>query len=280
MRSYFQHRGYEVKLAPHVLAAHGFLAGSAQVRAEDFNGMIRDPAVRMIVTAMGGAGAAHPVPFIDYDIIAQQPKIITALSNPSILLNAITRASGVVTFHGPNGVDFGYGPLTPFSEENFWLMVSTEPEIPYTFPVGGFIRVLRGRGAVEGPLVGGHLRTNQVLIGTPWAPDWHGAVLFIEEIATEPHRIDAILCHLRLAGILGAINALIVGQFVDWEQKDGEQAEALEDMLLRTCADYAFPIITNIPLGHTDDHLTLPIGARVRLDCDAPSLQLLELATC
>lgn len=277
MRCYFESRGYRVKVAPNVLARFGFLAGPAASRADDLNSLLRDPDVRMVVTAMGGAGAAHLLPLVDYDALATSPKIVVGLSNPSVLLNAMTRRASVPTFHGPNGVEFGgLAPLTEFTERNFWALVRGEFRIPHAFPVCDGMKVVRDGPAAEGPLLGGDLRGVQLLIGTPWEPNWGGAILSIELFRVELFRLDGFLAHLRLAGVLQGLSGLIVGQPVEC---DAVEVETLGDIVLRSCEGYDFPIVTGVPIGHTDDKITLPLGCRVRLDCAQGSLELLESPT-
>ena len=152
MRQYFKQQGYCVTVAPNTLARFGFLAGMPQERASDFNALLHDPSVRMIVTAMGGTGAEHLLPLVDYPAIAADPKLVVGLSNPAILLNAITAQTGVPTIHGPNGVEFGYDELTPFAEENFWPIVRENLSLPYTFPARDEVKVVRGGSVVEGRL--------------------------------------------------------------------------------------------------------------------------------
>lgn len=275
MQRYFEGKGYTVKVAPHTLADFGFLAGSAEERAADFNDMLRDPEVRMIMTSMGGAGAEHLLPLVDYETLAANPKLIVGLSNPAILLNAITARTGMPTIHGPNGVEFGWLVLTPFTEKNFWPVVLGELSIPYSFPVGNQIRVVRGGTATEGPIFGGHHRTVQRLIGTPWAPEWKGSILFLEEHDLVFAEVDKVLSHFKLAGILDSIKGLIFGQPTTSEPV---QAETLEDILLRICAGYDFPIFSNVPIGHTDDKITIPLGCQGRMDPDRKALELLDPA--
>jgi muramoyltetrapeptide carboxypeptidase len=97
MGRYFREKGYPVKVAPHALASFGFMAGTPQMRADDFNRMLHDPEVRMIVTSMGGAGAVHLVPLVDYPAIAADPKIVAGLSNPCVLMNAIGHTDDKLT---------------------------------------------------------------------------------------------------------------------------------------------------------------------------------------
>jgi muramoyltetrapeptide carboxypeptidase len=283
MERYFAKRGYSVKVAPNALAKFGFLAGTNKQRANDFNLMLRDPDVRMIVTSGGGAGAVHLLPMIDYEALASNPKIVTGLSDPAILLNAISRVAEVPTFHGPNGVEFGEGPLTRFCEENFWPMVSENLRIPYVFPVGDCMRILREGEVVEGRLFGGHQRVIQPLIGSRYEPDWKDSVFFIEEIGGTLISqyglisVDKVLAHFKLAGVFDSIRGLIVGSPVESYEVD---VETLEDIVLRHCEGYDFPILTNVPVGHTDDKITVPIGCRVCLDTKKPSFELLESPTC
>jgi muramoyltetrapeptide carboxypeptidase len=276
MKEYFEQKGYSVQVAPNTLARFGFMAGTPQVRAEDFNSMLHDPAVRMIVTAMGGTGAEQLLPLIDYEALSSDPKMVVGLSNPAVLLNAITSVTDVPTIHGPNGVEFGYGPLTQFAEENFWPIVGASLPMPHVFPVSDEIKVVRGGSIVEGRLYGGHLRTVELLIGTPWAPKWKDSILFLEEVHLSFCVTDRSLTHFKLAGIFDSIKGLMFGQPVE---SDPVEAETLEDILLRKCADYDFPIISNVRIGHTDDKITVPIGCRVRLNPIEPSLALLESPT-
>jgi len=277
MKTYFEKRGFSVKVAPNALAKFGFMAGTNRQRADDFNLMLHDSDVRMIVTSMGGAGAVHLLPLIDYKAISSDPKIVTGLSNPVIILNALTHVARVPTFHGPNGVEFGTGPLTRSCEENFWLMVSENLDVPYTFPVQDEMKILRGGQGAEGRLFGGHQRTIQPLIGTPYEPNWEDSILFIEEINDELPRIDAMLAHFKLAGVFDSIKGLIVGSPAESYEVE---AETLEDIILRNCEQYDFPIVSNVQVGHTDDKITVPIGCRVRLDTNKPSFELLESPTC
>lgn len=277
MARYFEQRGYCVEVGPHVLASFGEYAGTTQERADDFNLMVRDPSVRMIMTSHGGAGADQLLPLIDYDAISLHPKIIVGLSDPSVILNSVSCTASVPTFHGPNGHEFGGDdPLTSFTERNFWRLVSENITLPYAFPIRDDVQVVRQGAPEQGLLYGGNMEVVRSLFGTPWEPNWTNVILFLEDVVFKVYRFDRMLTHYRNAGVFGRIKGLVVGQPVECEKS---QYETLEDVVLRVCANYDFPILTGLPIGHTDDKITLPIGCIVRLDSSKPSLELLECPT-
>jgi muramoyltetrapeptide carboxypeptidase len=274
-RRYFEERGYLVQEGAHILDQHGFMAGTAEARASDFNDMLADPGIRMIVTATGGASAAQMLPLIHYGTLSVDPKIICGLSDPSILLNALSARSGVPTFHGPNGFNFGNEGPTQYTEDGFWPLVTGDLQFPYHFPVADHMLVLRSGPVVDGWIWGGNMSTIQALIGTPWLPRWAGGILFLEEFQIDYTRTDAMLAHFRHAGIFDRIRALVIGRPAEIGEPD---AETYEEIILRNCAGFSFPIVANVPLGHTPDKITLPIGGKVRLDTGSFDFQLLEPA--
>jgi muramoyltetrapeptide carboxypeptidase len=270
---YLEARGYRVHLGDHTLDRLGYMAGTAEVRASDFNRMLTDPNIRMIVTAWGGETAIQLLPLIHYGTLSMDPKIICGLSDPSILLNALTARSAVPTFHGPNGYDFGATIHSAFTEENFWPMITGEWEYPHTFPVGDQMKILREGPAVNGWLWGGNLSTIRGLIGTHFRPQWAGGILFLEEMQVGYARTDDMLAHFKLAGIFDRIRALVIGAPAELGEPAGE---TYEDLILRHCAGTSFPIVANLPIGHTPEKITLPIGGKARLDTSLRSFQLLE----
>ena len=272
-REYFETHGYPVEVGPHTLDRLGFMAGTTEDRAQDIHAMLHDPSIRMLMTASGGATAARLLPLLDYAAMRADPKIFIGLSDPTILLNGFTHLSGVVTFHGPNGYDFGKLGIAKYSEENFWPIVSGNIEIPYKFPTPEMC-VLKDGPVVEGRLLGGNFPTNIALLGTPWEPDWEGKILFLEELFVDLQKTDAMLTHLRLAGVFDKIYGLVMGQYVQLVSQ-GLQ-ETYESVILDNCTGYHFPVVSNLLIGHTLDQLTLPVGCRTRLDTSRRALELVE----
>lgn len=274
LENYFSQRGFEVIVAPNTLAEFGYIAGLPEKRASDFNWLLKDPGVKAIITATGGKGAIQILPFINFDAVRQHPKIICGLSDPTTLLNAITHKSGIPTFHGPNGYNFGHTVPSKFTETNWWEIVCGSFTIPYRYPLPNY-NVLKTSHdeLIEGKIFGGNLGVLVNVIGTPYEPPWEGTILFIEERIVDISKTDIMLTQLQLAGVFDKIKGLVVGQYVELQSNPHE---SFEDMLLRNAKEFDFPIITNVLLGHTEDKITIPIGCKFGLDLVNKHLLLLD----
>lgn len=275
LSGYFSGRGYNVQLAHGAGASTGYIAGPREQRAADLMAAFTDPAVRLVVPATGGKGAAHLLDLLDYEIIRANPKILTGISDPSIIGNAIYERAGLVTLHGPSGYDFFQPEINKDTETAFWQIISGE--VAGQEVKGDDWRVVRGAGRqVSGHVIGGHLGTIRALIGTPWMPDASGAVLLLEEVFVPWVTIDQALTHLRLAGVFDAVAALVVGVPIDCARDDAPD-EDWDQMILR-CVGGSCPVITNVEFGHTARKVPFVIGGRVTLDLQAevPVLRYLD----
>jgi muramoyltetrapeptide carboxypeptidase len=126
----------------------------------------------------------------------------------------------------------------------------------------------RTNGVAEGPLIGGNLSLVAALMGTPWAWNPHGALLFLEDVSEEPYRVDRYLTQLRLGGVLGAVAGVVLGSFTD-------ETYPLE-LLKATFEGLGKPVLGGWPTGHGTPNRPLPMGLRARLDATAGTLTLLD----
>lgn len=258
--------GWEPVPAPHVLARSGYLAGTDAERAHDLNAALRDDDVDGIWCVRGGYGAMRILPRLDYDAIRRRPKPLLGYSDITALHAAIGTRCGIVTFHAPTA----RGALTEFSRDSLVRGVVQRCD-PCGVALGA--RVLRG-GRAEGRLVGGNLALLAALAGTPYAPDYEGAILVLEDVGEATYRIDRMLQQLELSGALARIAGIAFGQFTDGTDPREAVVRPLDDVL-REAADVAgVPALAGIPLGHVDDQWTIPLGAHAELDADAGTLHV------
>ena len=271
-----QQLGFEVVLSPHALAMErGHLADDPLLLAEDVNAMFADPTINGIICSGGGTNANRLLPLVDYSLISQNPKVFVGMSNPTVILNAIFAKTGLVTFHGPVLVwNFGAEKMPEYSLKSFeQTTMNNEPIGP--IPISGDWEFLKPGFAI-GRLIGGNLWSLQSLIGTEFEPNWNGAILFWEDIAKEPKRLDAMLTHFLLAGVFDKISGMIIGELVLCDAKGGSLS--LKDIIIDLLQGYDFPVLAGVRFGHTDEKLTIPIGALAHIDSQEDSFEILDNA--
>lgn len=274
----------EPRLAPNALARDGYLAGPDAARAAGIDAMWADPAVKALFALRGGWGAARVLPLLDWRRIAAAPKLLIGFSDITALHMAIAARAGFPSIHGPNAASaWGKASWDSFRAVAFdgatptWTMTS-DPDEDRLAPRSGRPRVFTP-GRAQGRLLGGNLTVLTSLVGTPWLPDFTGAILFIEDVNEAPYRIDRMLTQLALAGILGRLAGVVFGQCTDCRDPDaGIGGFTLSQVLEQHLAPLRVPAFQGAPFGHVRDQVSLPVGCRAEVDADAGALRLLEPA--
>ena len=257
--------GHKVVLAPHLYDKQGYLAGDDEARLEDIHAMFTDNEVRAIFCARGGYGTLRLLNMIDYTLLRKHPKIFIGYSDITALLLAIYNKTGLVTFHGP--VIKELSKRTIGNLESFLNLVSSDGLLELELAGGRSLKP----GRATGTLLGGNLSLLCHLIGSPFMPSLKGAILFIEEKGEDLYRIDRMLTHLRLSGVLGESGGLVAGAF----EACGDRA-AIDRLLLDAVSDLNIPLVTGLPVGHGIINISLPIGLQAAIDADKMTLHILE----
>ncbi|MBN2126288.1 MAG: LD-carboxypeptidase [Deltaproteobacteria bacterium] len=258
-------QGYEVVPSDHLYDRQGYLAGEDAARLHDLHAMFRDGAVRAILCARGGYGSMRLLEKIDFDLIGRNPRIFVGYSDITALLWAMHARTRLVTVHGPMVREL----LRDEGRNLEYLLDLLSSERPPRLDLSG-ATVLR-RGHAVGPLFGGNLSLICHLLGTPFLPSLQGALLFIEDRGEPPYRVDRMLTHLRLGGVLEGLAGVVAGSFDDC----GEPSE-LDGVLAEVLSGLDIPVVSGLPVGHAARNVPLPIGIPAELDTEAMRLSVLE----
>lgn len=300
--------GLEVVAMPHALKGSKFVASNPRLRAKDLMDAFCDSSISAIFCAIGGDDTIRLLPFIDFDVIKNNPKIFMGYSDTTVNHFMMYKA-GLVSFYGPavmsefgeyvsmfeytkNAVkkvlfeDTKNYSITPSlewsSDANVWS--EKNMHIPKTLKKDdhGF-EVLQGRGIVSGHLLGGCVEVFMACIGTeiwPSLAEWKGAILFFEssEDRPLPEFVRWTLRNLAAQGILNVINGIIVGKpcgevYYEEYKKEIIKVVATEEGL----TDLA--IFYNVNFGHSMPITVLPYGIKTELNSDKKTITLLENAT-
>jgi muramoyltetrapeptide carboxypeptidase len=269
--------GFDPVCDERVLERRSYVAGSATLRAAVWSDAWRDPAVQALVAARGGYGSVQLLPLLESLDVARTPKIFQAYSDNTSILTWLTLQKGIVSFHGPmidrrfsRGVE-GYDPDT-FTR----VVCEARPAGEISHPA---VEVLK-TGDAAGMLIGGTLTQLVGSLGTPFAFDPPPAhVLFIDEVAERPYRVDRMFTQLRQSGLLARAAALVFGELPRCDEPGGDPA--IRAVVADLVADFPGPVLFGLPSGHSaGPTLTIPFGVRARVVAapDRPVLVIEEAA--
>ena len=285
-RESLQALGFTVKVGEHMLDRHGYLAGEDKARAADINKAFADKSVAAVHAIRGGWGSARVLPYLDYETIRRNPKVLIGYSDITALLLAIQGKTGLITFHGP----IGLGRWDPWSLDYYKRVLLDGERVTYTNKQGisterNSLTQVEFRiqtitaGKTRGRLLGGNLTVLTTILGSPYLPDWEDAILFCEDVREDLYRVDRMLTQLKLAGVLGKIKGFVFGGCSECGPGDGNYgALTLEEIFNDHIKPLGVPAWQGAMIGHAQPQWTLPVGAQVEIDAAAGTIALLETA--
>lgn len=254
--------GYSVVVHPQNYLSMGDFAGPDAARIEALMDMFADRTIDAIMCARGGVGCFRDLDALDYDFIKKNPKPFIGMSDVTVLLQALTQRTGMVTFHGPMAWHCAKAQDNQAVADSVQLALDVLEGQGQTYRFADAV-CLRA-GAAEGPLWGGCLALLQTMIGTPYEVPTEGALLFVEDYAEPLYKIDRMLGHLRQSGRLDNIKGAMIGQFTGRPADETPYGIDLREIVMEHLPPDV-PIAMNVPCGHIDFNVTLPIGLKAYL---------------
>ena len=266
--------GFDPTYEESVFERRAYLAGPAAVRASAWLRAWTDPSIAALIAVRGGFGSVQLLPALaelDFDSLA--PKAFIGYSDNTSILSWLTTRKGIVTIHGPmlegrlaHG-DAGY------DRDTFLRCVCrAEPMGEISHPQTETLRP----GECDGMLVGGTLTQLVGSLGTPYAFDPpQGCVLFVDEVAERPYRLDRLLMQLKLSGLLRRASGVVFGELPKCDEPDG--SIDARTVVRESLAEFPGPVLFGLPSGHTAGAtITLPLGVRARVVANGRPLLVIE----
>ena len=272
--------GFKLSFGKHVSEIDEFNSSSIESRIEDLHDAFADKTVDAILTVIGGYNSNQLLQYIDYELIAQNPKIICGFSDVTVLANAITAKTGMITYLGPHFSSWGMKYGFEYSLENFAKCCMEE--IPFDllpskewsddpwyidqekrdFITNDGYWILNPGHAI-GRVVGGHVRCLNALQGTQYWPGLDDTILILEEDAEiSPPLFDRQLQSLVHQLDFNGVKGILIGRF----QKETKMTREILEKIISTKPELQnLPIIANIDFGHTTPLATLPVGGSLEI---------------
>ena len=294
---YLEFKGYKIINGQLYRKKDNYRSGTIQERAQEFNQLLYNEDVQILMASIGGNNTNSILPYIDYEYLKKHPKIIIGYSDVTALLLAIYAKTGLITFYGP-AVASSFGELPPFVDwtfDSFNSMIKGTISFPYCYEkpevwTEEFINwaeqdrskeqlgndwICVNPGICQGRMIGGNLNTMEGFFGTEYMPEIKkGDILFIEDSLKDACTIERSFSLLKLAGVFEKVSGIIFGKHEKFD--DNGTGKCPYEILLEVLGDTKIPILADFDCCHTHPMLTMPIGCEVMMDAANKKVVLME----
>ncbi len=295
--------GLKVVEMEHTLMGSDYIYEHPEKRAEDLMKAFADPEIKAIIACIGGIESIRMLPYIDFEVIHNNPKIFLGYSD-STTTHLICFKAGISSIYGPTLlVDFAennamddytveYLKKTLFCEEPVGIIPPakewTSERLPWRVenkniarrknPNSGY-ELLQGKGIIQGRLLGGCLEVFDMLRGTELFPEpssFDYGIMFLETSEDKPPvwYVEVSLRILGINGILGRLRGIIFGK-----PQDEAYYDEYNKVIKKVLAEFHredLPVLVNINFGHTEPKICLPYGALAEIDCENKTFAIME----
>jgi len=279
--------GVEVTFGEHVNESGPLGTGPVAGRVADLHEAFTDPDVAGILTVIGGHHVNQVLPYLDYELIGANPKVLCGFSDITALQCALLARAGLATYSGPHFSTFAMREHNEATVEAFRSAVFSDAPVAWvpspTWTDDEWYRLAEREaparndgwwvlqpGTASGPIVGGNLGTMNLLQGTPYWPDLDGAVLVVEDdLESDAHGFARRLTSLLQTGI--AVRALVIGRF---QRRSGMSQELLRHIVTTAPQLAGVPVLANVDVGHTNPLYTFPVGGSGYLAAEPGAVEI------
>lgn len=261
--------GFRVKVGKHVLDRFNQFAGTDEARAADFQLMLDDPEVRMILCTRGGYGSIRIIDRLNFDRFMENPKWIVGFSDITVFHCHLASVYNVESIHGIMPLNFPEcGAVCSSIDRLFQLAGGKKPA--YQVPSHSLNR----QGKSIGTLTGGNLSILVNLLGSISEPETDGKILFIEEVGEQLYRLDRMMITLKRAGKLSNLAGLIVGGLSEMTDSEAGFGKKAIEIVASAVDDYNYPVCFEFPAGHIRENYPLIFGREVAMDVGEQSVRI------
>ena len=250
-------------------AVHLRFGGTDEARLAQLYAAADDPDVQVVMALRGGYGLTRLLPHIDFERLAASGKLFVGFSDITALHMGLYARTGALSYAGPMlAGDFGALEPVNFTLDQFWSCLAGPTHLVEERVAGN------PQLDVSGTAWGGNLAMLVSLLGTDYFPRIEGGILYVEDIAEHPFRVERMLLQLMQAGVLGRQQAVLLGDFSGYRLGPMDNGYDFDAMLAHLRAALPLPVLTGLSFGHGPRRVTLPFGAQARLASDAEGFRL------
>ena len=296
-KSFLEEKGFIIVEGSLTGKSDFYRSGSPKERALEFNELLRNPEIKMIMSTIGGTNSNSMLPYIDYEAFEQDPKLVVGYSDATAIILALYAKTNVPTYYGPALIpSFGeFEPLVNDTYRYFENYFTKGVTIPYEIPMPlywsdepvNWLDKTREKtlykndwiaginGVAEGRLIGGNVNAMYGFIGTEYFPSIKvGDILLIEDCAKNASIVEKNFAMLKMHGIFSKVSGIILGKHEGYDDL-GTGKQPL-DILLEQLDGVNVPVLADFDTSHTHPMHALAIGKKIKLDVSAKTVQCTE----
>ncbi len=267
--------GFRIKEGNCTRKQYFHMSASAQERAAEIHDLFLNPEVSAVFPTIGGHCASQILPYLDTNIIRENPKIFVSFSDSALLGMYITSKTGLITYHSAVDIVFGFSRFgteeCPMQNNGLYtqqnLLATLEHRQPSIKPFSTWIGLKNGEA--RGKLIGGNIKGINSLIGTPFEPDWENTILYWEA-KDSLHVIAQALTQLKNSGVLNYVSGMIVGKVATNKEifYRKEEIMPIHDFIKYTLEGINIPVAVEADIGHDIENITIPNGCNGHLNIE------------
>ncbi|QJG66790.1 S66 family peptidase [Mycoplasma phocoenae] len=277
--------GFKVTFGKNVLNEEKRNSASIEQRVNDLHEAFLDKNVKAILTVIGGFNSNQLLPYIDWEIIKNNPKVFSGFSDITILHTAIAAKTHMPTFYGPHFSSFGMIKNSEYIKREFskfFLDHSKNIELSsseywsddlwFIDQVNRNIETNEGwwtlqKGQATGVSFGGNLNTLLLLPGTEYWPEINqDTILVIEDVSTVNYDdFDRMLESLTQSSWFKYVKGILIGRFC---KNSNITKDDLNSIISSKTKLNNMPIIANLDFGHSMPLSVIPLGMTFNIEAN------------
>ena len=284
--------GYKLKLSKNIYSNYNFRSADAKTRGKELNEMFKSKDIDFILCAAGGEFLIECLPYVDFNLIKENPKFVAGFSDPTGILFPITTKYDIATIYGNNFSSFGmekyfrshYDFLDlikgkKFDFNSYPLYENERPKTvtgiePYNLKKRVKWKTLDGKDLkLEGRIIGGCFDLIAELIGTKYdgMKEFNerykkdGIIWFFDNCELSLEETIRVLWKMNEFDYFKYCKGVVFGRFGSDASYVGYDVKScLEDSILN---ELKIPVIYDADISHKAQSLPILIGSIATIEC-------------
>lgn len=265
--AYIQSLGLKARVPQDIFGDDLVCANDDKTRLQQLKKALNAKDSKAIWCVRGGYGAIRLMPEIRQWKMPAQAKLLIGYSDVTTLHYHLNARWGWPSLHGPLLDRLGSEEASDIEKQELkQILFGNKTEISFQ-NLEALNKLALKKKLIKAKLIGGNLSVLASSIGTPSALKAKGKILLLEDTGERAYSIDRMLNQLTQSKALDGVQAIILGDFIGGEDKDG--VSRVWPLWQEFAENTKFPVLKGLQVGHGKIQRPIPLGVNARLQLGA-----------